>query len=177
MSRLLKITAAVIALSMVAPSAANALNGWPWWWSLVLTKKKPVVVKAPTGAATPEAVLAEQIATSIAALPGAPTQAQIQAAINGVLASSTASSQVKQTALAVLEAAAGPTSPITTAAGASARTLAAASGSPVVSTSSATVKTIIAVVAVKTQIVTTLSGVTTALADTGTPSNSDYRPG
>jgi hypothetical protein len=176
MSRRLKLLAAsVVAISALTSVTASAAVGRNFLSRMFSSPQRQLGANAPKiKATTPEAILAEQIAEAIAALPGTPTQAQITAAINGVLATSTASPQVKQTALAVVQASVGPTSPIAQAAGASATTLAVNTGAPVVSTSSAAVQTVVNT-AVKAEIVTTLAGVSSNLANAGTPSNSDYR--
>jgi hypothetical protein len=179
MARYFKLTASIVAVALLAAGSASPAQARPFsltiflppGWTSAGNLKSMVKDKK-----TPEAILAQQIADAIAALPGTPTQAQITAAINTVLATSTASPQVKQTALAVVQASVGPTSPIAQAAGASATTLAANTGAPVVSTSSAAVQTAVNT-AVKSEIVTTLAGVSSNLANAGTPSNSDYRPG
>jgi hypothetical protein len=190
MSRLLKIAAAVIAVSVAVPSGAFAQRpaGNSFLGNSFLgTQFKPpppgTVFKAPQkfqarpNQTTPETILAEQIANAIAALPGTPTQAQIKAAIDGVLATSTATPQQKQTALAVVQASVGPTSPIALAAGSSATTLTVTTGAPAVAPGSAAVQTLVNIVNVKAEIVVTLSGVSGNLANSGTPSNSDYRAG
>ena len=183
MARHLKLRACLVAATLLTAGAASAASSVEakkvvatltlpsGWTSSVGNLKKNV-----KGKKTPEAILAQQIADAIAALPGTPTQAQIAAAINTVLATSTASPQVKQTALAVVQAAVGPTSPIAQAAGASATTLAVNTGAPVVSTASPAVQTVVTA-QVKSEITTTLAGVSSNLANAGTPSNSDYRPG
>ena len=176
MSRRLKLLAAsVVAISALTSVTASAAVGANFLSRMFSSPKPQLGANAPKiKATTPAAILAEQIAEAIAALPGTPTQAQIQAAINGVLATSTASPQVKQTALAVLQAAVPPTSPIAVAAGASAVTLAVNTGAPVVSTSSAAVQTAVTA-QVKSEITLTLAGVNSNLVATSVPNNSDYR--
>jgi hypothetical protein len=174
MNRLLKITAAIIAVSMVAPSGALAQGRAGG--GFIQQFQQPISSLPPTNQqTTPETILALQIANAIAALPGTPTDLQIQNAIDRVLATSTATPQQKQTALAVVQAAVGPTSPIALGAKGSAANLAILYGAPVVSSTSPAVTSLVNIVTVKNAIVVTLAGVGAGFANSGTANNSDYR--